>query len=86
MSNIKFAQAVEPGNAKLAQRRDAEAAKRERGIPTVPTTIALERDTNPFLRWDAPEVIASTERHAGRSLAGPVEVFAAVREWKNNFR
>ena len=86
MSNIRFAQAVEPGNAKLAARRARDAALRERNVPTVPSTISDERDTNPFLRWASPEVIASASRHAGRPLASPVDVFTAVREWKNNFR
>jgi hydroxyacylglutathione hydrolase len=85
MSNIRFAEAVEPGNAALHARKAREAAKRARGEPTVPMTIAEELATNPFMRWDSPEVIASAQRHAGRTLAGPVEVFATVREWKNNF-
>ena len=55
-------------------------------VPTVPSTIADELDTNPFLRWASPEVIASASNLAGRPLASPVEVFTAVREWKNNFR
>jgi hydroxyacylglutathione hydrolase len=85
MANIRFAEAVEPGNAKLAERKRRESAKRASGAPTVPSTIADELDTNPFLRCDQPEVVASAERHAGRSLAGPVEVFAEIRAWKNSF-
>ena len=85
MSNIRFAEAVEPHNAALHERKSREAAKRARNEPTVPMTIGDELATNPFLRWDAPEVIASAERHAGRKLSGAVEVFATVREWKNNF-
>ena len=85
MSNIRFAEAVEPGNARLAERKARDAAKRERGEPTVPSTIDEERATNPFLRCAEPEVRASAERHAGRSLAGPVEVFAEIRAWKNSF-
>ncbi|MDH5265142.1 MAG: hydroxyacylglutathione hydrolase [Betaproteobacteria bacterium] len=86
MSNIRFALAVEPGNAKLAARQARDAALRAKNIPTVPSTIADELDTNPFLRWAAPEVIASASARAGRPLATPVEVFTAVREWKNAFR
>jgi hydroxyacylglutathione hydrolase len=86
MSNIRFATAVEPGNAKLGARKARDAALRERSQPTVPSTIADELDTNPFLRWASPEVIASASRHAGRPLASAVDVFTAVREWKNNFR
>jgi hydroxyacylglutathione hydrolase len=85
MSNIRFAEAVEPGNAALAARKAREAAKRGRGEPTVPSTIGEELETNPFLRWDAPEVVASAERHAGRKLAGRVEVFTEIRHWKNDF-
>jgi hydroxyacylglutathione hydrolase len=85
LSNIRFAEAVEPGNARLAERKAREQAKRSRGEATVPSTIAEERATNPFLRCDVPEVVASAERHAGRSLSGPVEVFAEIRAWKNSF-
>jgi len=85
LSNIRFAQAVEPGNARLAQRKERESKRRERGEPTVPTTIGEERATNPFLRCTEAEVIASAERHAGRKLATTVEVFSEIREWKNNF-
>jgi hydroxyacylglutathione hydrolase len=86
LANLRFARAVEPGNAALAAREARDAARRARGEPTVPSTIAEERDTNPFLREGVPEVIAAATRHAGRLLAGPDEVFAAVREWKNGFR
>ena len=83
MANIRFAEAVEPGNAALHERKAREAAKRERGEPTLPTTLREERATNPFLRWDTPEVMASAERNAGHALEGAVEVFATLREWKN---
>ena len=85
MSNIRFAEAVEPGNAALAARKARDAARRGRGEPTVPSTIGEELETNPFLRWDEPEIVASAERHAGRKLAGGVEVFTEIRLWKNNF-
>jgi hydroxyacylglutathione hydrolase len=85
LSNIRFAEALEPGNRALAERKVRESAKRERGEPTVPSTIGEERATNPFLRCAEPEVVASAERHAGHRLAGPVEVFAEIREWKNRF-
>ncbi len=84
-ANLRFAAAVEPGNARLAERRAKVAAQRGRGEPTVPSTIAEELATNPFLRCAEPEVVAAAGRHAGRALAGPVEVFAAVRAWKNGF-
>jgi len=83
LANIRFAQAVEPGNAMLAQRKAREQDKRARGEPTLPSTIGEELATNPFLRCGEPAVVASAERHAGRPLAGPVEVFAQIRAWKN---
>jgi hydroxyacylglutathione hydrolase len=86
MSNIRFALAVEPGNARLFDRSERDAAARKAGRPTLPSTIGDELDTNPFLRWASPEVVASASRHAGRALATPVDVFAALREWKNDFR
>ena len=85
LANIRFAEAVEPGNARLAQRKRRDGAKREHGEPTVPSTIGEERATNPFLRCAEPEVVASAERHAGRTLPGAVAVFAELREWKNRF-
>jgi len=85
MSNIRFAEAVEPGNARLAARKLRDAARRQRGEPTVPSTIGEELATNPFLRCGEPEVVASADRHAGRKLAGSVEVFAEIRRWKNDF-
>lgn len=85
MSNIRFAEAVEPDNADLKLRKAFCAAKRHRDQPTLPSTIALELATNPFLRWDSPAVIAAAERRAGRSLKTDHDIFASIREWKNNF-
>ncbi len=85
IANIRFAEAVEPGNAALAERRAREESKRAGGEPTLPSTIAEELATNPFLRCSEPEVVAAARRHAGRALAGPIEVFAELREWKNAF-
>ena len=85
MSNIRFALAVEPGNRALAERESRDAARRARQEPTIPSTLGVEVATNPFLRCAEPEVVASAERRAGHALAGPVEVFAQIRAWKNNF-
>jgi hydroxyacylglutathione hydrolase len=85
LANIRFAQAVEPGNERLARRRAREEEKRARGEPTVPSTIGEELATNPFLRCAEAEVAAAAQRHAGRALSGPVEVFAEIRAWKNAF-
>jgi hydroxyacylglutathione hydrolase len=85
VSNIKFACAVEPGNAQLAKWSKTAAALRARDEPTLPSTIALELRANPFMRCTVPEVVESASRHAGSKLADPVSVLGALREWKNNF-
>lgn len=87
ISNLRFALAVEPDNARLVERMAAEQAKRARQQATVPSTIALENATNPFLRYLEPSIIASLQGD-GRLTAkdGPVAAFAALREWKNNFK
>jgi len=86
LANLRFALAVEPGNAALRERNAREQGKRDGGLPTVPSTVAEERATNPFLRVDSPAVLAAAEAHAGHRLADAVETFAVVREWKNGFR
>jgi hydroxyacylglutathione hydrolase len=85
IANLRFAAAVEPGSEAIARRVQREQAKRERGEPTVPSTIREELATNPFLRAAQPAVRAAAEAHAGRSLAGDVDVFATLRTWKNGF-
>ncbi len=86
LSNLRFAQHVDPRNAALATRIAAEQAKRERGQPTVPSSIGLEKLTNPFLRYREP-AIAEQLRAAGRlESAEPLAVFTALREWKNSYR
>jgi len=86
LANLHFALAVEPGNAALRERQMRDQGKRDRGQPTVPSTIAEERATNPFLRAGEPAVFAAAQAHAGRKLADAVDAFAVVREWKNGFR
>jgi hydroxyacylglutathione hydrolase len=86
LANLRFAAAVEPSNAALAERQARDAALRERGQPTVPSTIADELATNPFLRAGEPAVRAAAEAHAGRLLDGDVAVFAELRAWKNGYR
>ena len=85
LANLRFAQAVEPGNAEIAQHAAHVAALREEDAPSLPSTIAVERRINPFLRSDEPAVQDAAARRAGNTLASRVEVFAAVRRWKDEF-
>ena len=85
LSNLRFAAAVEPGNAR---RRDYDArcaALRSSGQPTLPSSIGTELQVNPFLRCTEPEVAASALAQ-GAASAEPLAVFTALREWKNHFR
>ncbi|MBS0321354.1 MAG: hydroxyacylglutathione hydrolase [Proteobacteria bacterium] len=86
LANLAFASAVEPRSAALAARVAAARARRAEGMPTVPSSIADERATNPFLRAGNPTVRAAAEQHAGHALATDVDVFATVRAWKDGFR
>jgi hydroxyacylglutathione hydrolase len=86
LANIRFALAADPDNAALRARDAATRALRAAGRPTVPSTIAEERATNPFLRCQEAALAAAAGRQAGRRLADPEAVFAALREWKNGFR
>lgn len=85
LANIRFAQAAEPGNTALVAREREVRTALDGGRPSLPSTIAAELDTNPFLRAAQPGIAATATRHAGRPLADPVEVFAVLREWKNQF-
>jgi len=85
-SNLRFARAVEPANDALAERARRVAALRVAGRPTVPSTLAEERATNPFMRSDTPEVRRAATDRIGHTPGDQVEVFAAVRAWKDGFR
>ena len=85
LSNLRFAAAVEPGNAAVAEHLRWCEAERAQGRPTLPSTIAREREINPFLRSEAPAVVRAARDH-GAADAAPVTVFATLREWKNQFR
>lgn len=86
LSNLKFAQEVDPENMALLARIAVEQKKREQNQATVPTFIALEKSTNPFLRYTEPAILdrlASAGRLAKREA---IPAFAALREWKNAYR
>ena len=83
LANLGFALWVEPDNPAIEARRKTEEQKRQQGLPTVPSTLALELDTNPFLRTGEPAVVSAAEKWAGCALHGHREVFHALREWKD---
>ena len=85
LSNLKFAQAVEPANADVTEYTVWCRSQRAQGRPTLPSSIGRERQINPFLRCDEPAVARSARAH-GADSDEPVAVLAALRQWKNDFR
>ena len=85
LSNLRFAQTVEPGNADLTQYRQWCDAQRAQNRPTLPSTIALERAINPFLRTHQPPLALAAQTHNPDCGNDPLAVFATLREWKNTF-
>jgi hydroxyacylglutathione hydrolase len=99
--NLRFAAAVEPDNPAIRRRIVEVEALRARGEPSVPSTLGLEKATNPFLRCREPAVIAAATQWRERQMphgeggedgggmpgeaGGLVGVFAALRAWRNVF-
>lgn len=83
-ANLRFALACEPHNPDVQQRIEQVAQQHAANLPTLPSSITLEKATNPFLRCTQPELIRTLQR---RGLADTSElgVFTALREWRNHF-
>lgn len=79
--NINFALTLEPDNAALQQRYDDTAAIRSKALPSLPSTIALERATNPFLRCDSKQIQLSTHMTNQPLL----DIFTKIRELRNSY-
>ena len=87
LGNLRFARAVEPDNAQLIHYQAQCVALREAHRPTLPSHMALEREINPFLRTRCRTVIdAAVAFDASTATHDEVSVFAAIRQWKNEFR
>jgi hydroxyacylglutathione hydrolase len=67
----------------LHQYRDDANQKRAKGLPTLPTSIAVEKRINPFLRTTQTEVVNSVANRSANN--DPLATFTALREWKNEF-
>ena len=86
LANLRFATAVEPGNLELIHYRKRCEELRARGLPTLPSSIGLERQVNPFLRTREPAVVQAARGHDAATAPDEVSVFAILRQWKNEFR
>jgi hydroxyacylglutathione hydrolase len=84
LGNLRFARAVEPDNPDIAAHERHCQSLREQGIPTLPSTLALERRINPFLRTASP-LVQQSARARQPQATDEVAIFAALREWKNQF-
>ncbi len=85
LSNLRFALAVEPDNANLVAYNAHCQSLRSRRQPTLPTSIAQELLINPFLRTRRPALVSSA-RHFDAAAHDDTSVFAAIRQWKNQFK
>jgi hydroxyacylglutathione hydrolase len=85
LNNLRFAQAVEPGNVDLCAYQLKCVDLRKRGIPTLPTSIALEQRINPFLRTRHATIVAAAQRF-DESARDDTTVFAAIRQWKDEYK
>lgn len=86
LSNLKFALEIEPANPDILQRLKDDTGKRNRKQPTLPSTIGLEKKTNPFLRNGEADVLKQLASLGRIHSSDPIEAFAAMREWKNVYR
>lgn len=85
LSNLRFAQAVEPNNPHIAERLAKVTQLREDGHMSLPSTLALEKLTNPFLRTGETSVKQKADERNGLDNRCPSAVFAALRAWKDKF-
>jgi hydroxyacylglutathione hydrolase len=85
-ANIRFALVCDPDNPRLKQRAGEARALRAAGLPTLPSTIGLEKATNPFLRCGAPAIIQAAHQSGNLADEGELAVFTALRSWKDQFR
>lgn len=85
MGNLAFASAVEPNSQAIKNAIQHCTKLRDNNLPTLPTSIATELSINPFMRTSVQTVIDSASSFGEKDIVCEIEVFAAIREWKNQF-
>ncbi|GMI73200.1 GLYOXALASE 2-2 [Hibiscus trionum] len=80
VKNLQFALTVEPSNARIKQKLTWANGQRQAGLPTIPSTIEEEMETNPFMRVDLPELQGII------GCQSPVEALREIRRMKDNWR
>jgi hydroxyacylglutathione hydrolase len=84
-ANLQFALAVEPENKALQQRALQVGLQRQQHQVTIPSILAEELSSNPFLRSDQPGVIKAAEQYGGQLTVSEDDVFTIIRRWKDSF-
>lgn len=84
LSNLEWACLVDPDNPHLHEYYKQVTAQRARDLPTLPSRLDRELKANPFLRTREHSIIAAASRYAPTPLTQEADVFAALRDWKNN--
>ncbi len=84
-ANLEFALAVEPNNTDISSRLQQVKHDRSNHMSTIPTTIALEKLTNPFLRCHLKPLEQAAKSYSGKQSYSENETFATIRRWKDSF-
>lgn len=85
LSNLRFAQAVEPANLDIAERFLQVSQWRSENKISLPSNLALERRTNPFIRTHESAVKQKADERTGTDNQSPTAIFASLRAWKDKF-
>ncbi len=83
--NVQFARLVEPDNQVIIALQQRVVQLRQKNQPTLPSTLAIEKATNPFLRCDVMTIRARVEKHFSMRCQSALDVFSALRRWKDAF-
>jgi hydroxyacylglutathione hydrolase len=86
LSNLAFAKRVEPDNEAITEHIQWVASQRDQNRPSLPTTLAVERQINPFLRTHSATIVEQVSEHTQHPISTGIETLAALRAWKDNFR
>jgi hydroxyacylglutathione hydrolase len=85
LANLTFALAVEPKNPELVHYYNQVVKRRAQNLPTIPTSILLEKKINPFLRCNQQEIVDSAVKYSNKESVNTLETFTVIRQWKNKF-
>lgn len=85
LANLKFAQTVDPDNEHLLIRIEDTICLRDKHLPSVPASLLLEKQTNPFLRCNTQAIKTAVEKQFSQTFENELQIFTALRKWKDTF-